>query len=78
MFIELCANCGQDIKATDDKGKRVCPICGSYDFKTIEKDMKGCVCCYCKTPLEKTNWKDNPPFYNAKTHTFYCGCRGWD
>jgi DNA-directed RNA polymerase subunit RPC12/RpoP len=76
--IEYCANCKNNIHATDSKGNRVCPICSSTEFVSIDIDLRQFKCSYCGTAPYLNNGGGNLPFANVERKTFYCGCRGWD
>lgn len=75
-----CASCNSGIEARDEHGNKVCPICEEYKFKEVEIDIEEARCSHCNKTIKELNWhkKNKIPFYNSKTKTFYCGCRGWD
>jgi hypothetical protein len=75
-MIQVCKQCKNDIQAVDGKGKRVCPVCGCYEFEPVKVNRKTAKCCYCGVLGKEI--KGELPFYNADANTFYCGCRGWD
>jgi len=72
--------------AVNWEGKRICnSSCrdGSLDSGEeieIEMDESTAKCYLCFTTGDKVKhlWKEGQlPFYQSRTHTFYCGCRGW-
>lgn len=73
--------------ATDSKGKPACISCTGIRPdasipEEIEISIVGAKCTDCgfkatEEYLEKWN-SGIPPFYNAKSNSFYCGCRGWN
>jgi protein-disulfide isomerase len=83
-----------ELLAVDRDGKPACPICIGLHKDSgvpVEVDIPNKAhCSYCKVEAvydEKTKlWTIGKstetykelPFYNSKTNTFYCGCRGWD
>jgi len=81
MEIEVCERCKNSTKAYDHfTGAPVCPICDNRTFikVTLPDTVK---CTYCKEVKKIEDvlkiWRDIP-FFDAKTGTYYCGCRGWD
>ncbi|MCK5600326.1 hypothetical protein KAR91_00485 [Candidatus Pacearchaeota archaeon] len=43
----------------------------------FEEDDKNPNCVYCDKPFSKTDFI-KPPYFNEKTNTYVCGCKGWD
>jgi NMD protein affecting ribosome stability and mRNA decay len=92
MKTQVCANCGNDIKATDKNGNRSCPVCGSMDFEEVEiPNETHCYMCgkVIHYDEKKGAWVTEkgvkPPFMHYSTkpdgteiNYFYCGRRGWD
>jgi len=78
MEVTICKNCKNDIYATNEEGKRACPVCDGIEFETIEVDPSTAKCDECGKPAKKSKYYPNLPFYNAERNTYYCGCRGWD
>ena len=76
MKIQVCVVCHNAIEAVDGDGKKVCPICSSYEFEEAEATSPTCT--YCGKRWSEDSGFKKPPFYNSQTNTFYCGCRGWD
>ena len=79
-YVKVCANCGLIAMATDSKGKDTCPVCDSKEFTLAPMPEKiSCIHCKKEYTLEelKKIWT-TIPFYDAKTKTFYDGCRGWE
>ena len=72
----VCSRCKNDIEATDSEGNRICPICCGTEFEEAEYQIPTCTYCGCEFTEE--GGFEKPPFYNAESNTFYCGCRGWD
>jgi DNA-directed RNA polymerase subunit RPC12/RpoP len=79
--IEYCKQCKNDINAIDMKtNERICPICSSKEFETIEIDTREFKCTYCGKPAYPGYYKTwtKLPFVNIQRKSFYCGCGGWD
>lgn len=81
VTVQVCAGCSLQQMARDSTTHEpACPICGSKEFisSTLPEELK-CDDCDKVTKTEKIlkMWKE-PPFYNSKRKTYYCGCRGFD
>lgn len=77
---QVCKQCHNDINAVSSDGKRICPVCCSKEFESVEIDLRELKCTECSKPAYPGFYQTwtNIPFVNIQRKTFYCGCRGWD
>ena len=70
----FCKYCGNMKLSTGD----ICVICDGTEFEEKDLSQAGATCTYCGKVASEAAAQNGLPFYNAKNHTFYCGCKGWD
>lgn len=79
MKVIVCKGCGARIQGVKSDGSLACPICIGIEPESgipVEVEMPDEVeCIYCR---HKRKTSQELPFLDAKTKTYYCGCRGWD
>ena len=79
MKITVCKGCGQAMMARDKNGNPACITCfglspdNSVPIEVEAPDVAKCI--YCKATRKVS---PDLPFYDSRTNTYYCGCRGWD
>jgi len=78
--ITVCKRCGDQVDGKDADGIFRCAICGCLEVEDIElpEEIECDMCGKLHSIDAITKKYIGIPNFNAKTMTFYCGCRGWD
>jgi len=83
MKVLVCKTCKNILQISKD-GKTECIHCFHFPEsdsglpEEIDVDLNEVSCGICKRRAIDTEWRETLPSYNAKSNTFYCGCRGWE